>query len=642
MKISPLGPVDADGLSVSSVDASWFGFTGDGKTDNSAAWNSFSAWASSQSSGVVLRFVPALYNFDHSLCLNCLNNIANLRIVGYGSTFQNTYVGLNGNGRRAWPLAFNQIVPATSSYLINQTNPGDTSFSTITPGDAANIAPGSMVLLASLDVQYFGYPWNPHLVDYVRVLSVANGVSQTDRAIKWQHRPDFPDGPGLPPTVWPCGKARVWVLNQPTLSWDFEHIYEGMQINQPLAGGTQSGAQYITISGRKVRFVNAVMQGISPTLIERVEFHGCRFTSGGEPDKLIDEAVFDDCEGPALFWQSSSVNRVRVRGGRYDVYNIGAAKVTDLDGVDIGTLSYGNTYGVSHRASVRGGFVRAISNPSSDLFAGTELVVDGINVSYANGSFAVLKAGTQLTHWGLVPGAWFNIATVGNGFSSDVGSGVLLSISEDATNVYYATTLSPALWPSWAGTLVRATKCGDYRFYNVTGCDDARTASRANSLGLREWELLEATLAGTSATGGAFSLSKWGGAIIEITVIVRQASALAGSVFIINSEMVSNSTFTNQQLMTLTIDATTPGKRVISPTTWTNQAQADTLKFGGASATVLPAGQIITGLSWGKTANSGGVVELQIRFDTGMYGKPIILQTDASGNQIANTTGMIP
>lgn len=632
------GPVDANGMSVGAVGASWFGFVGDGKTDNSAAWNSFSSWARLQTSGVVIKFSPGVYNFDHSKCLNFLQNIKFLRMIAYGAVFQNTYSGgaANGGAARSWSIAGNGI-SASSAWLIQQTTIGATSFSLVNASDAANISVGDLLLATSRDIQYYGYPPNADLLEFWRVASVdfINNVIGIDRQIRWEHRTDYPEVATSP---FPCGKARVWAMSWGGITGDIDHTYEGMSILQ-----APNGTAYQTATGRKIRYLNCpALVGPSPTVIEDIEYENCGFLTAGEPDKLIDHAGFVRCWGPSLGWQSSSVNRVRLVSPRLGGYNIGTAKVTDITDPDIGMLSYGNTYGAARRASIRGGFVRAIQNPAADLTGGTNQNVDGVNVSFANGTFTILKAGTQLTHWGLIEGLTCNLASTATGFSGDIGSGVVTALRDDAANVYVDTTLPFATLPPWASGAVRFSRTGDIRFYGVTGCDDARHASYANSLGLREWEILTALFANTTATGGAFSLNKWCGSITEITVNVRQASALAGAVFMLNSYMVSASTLSNQQEMTLKIDVTTAGKRVLSQAAWTNQAAADALTFGGVNAKVLPAAQLITGLSWGLTAKASPIIELKIKFDTGMYGKPIVLQADASGNLIANVTGSIP
>lgn len=627
------------------------GGIGDGATDNSAAFNRLGA--DLLNSGATVVVVPGVYLFDHSLCLNSFRNIPKLRIVGYGATFQNTYVGQNGNGKRSWPLAYNVVLPTANSFLIAQTVIGSNQIRCLNPSDAANAIPGEKISIISLDEQYFGYPFNPDQFESAGVLSsdTSTGIILLDRNVRWLHRTDFPDGNANVATF-PCGKARFWRMNVPTagapggiVSWDIGHIYEGMQINPTLPGGVDSGvAHYQTFSGRSVRWINCSMPGISPTIIEKAVCQGCKFVDFSEPDKMVDFLDLDDCttDQPGIGFQSSSTNHVRIRGGRYGGVNTGSAKYVEIVGAEIGTLSYGNTYGCARTVSVRDSVVRAITNPASDLTGGSNQSIDGVNASYiAGGTFAVLKAGTQATHWGLIPGTMLNVATAGGLFSGDVGTGALRQLREDATNFYFDTTLNWQTWPPWAGTVLRFLRCGAIRFDNVTGCDDARTASLAGKLGLREWEILHAVFGGTSATGGNFSTSKWCGSISQLIVNVVQASTVASSKFFINSSMLPNTTFTGAQTLSLGIDVTSRVSRTIDFLAFTNRQAADTLTFGGSPVTALPASQIIQSLGWGLTANSGALVELTVRFDTGLYGKQNTIQFDAGGNSIMNVTGML-
>lgn len=431
------------------------------------------------------------------------------------------------------------------------------------------------------------------------------------------------------------------------MSWDIGHIYEGMQINPTLPGGsTTDAAHYQTFSGRSIRWINCSMPGISPTLIEKAICQGCEFVDFSEPDKMIDFLDLDDCttDQPGIVFQSSSTNHVRIRGGRYAGVNTGTAKCVEIIGAEIGTLSYGNTYGCARTVSVCDSVVRSITNPSADVLLGSNQIIDGVNASYiGGGTFAVLKTGNQATHWGLIPGTMLNVATTGGLFSGDVGTGALRQLREDATNLYFDTTLNWQTWPTWAGTLLRFFRCGAIRFDNVTGCDDARTASLASKLGLREWEILHAIFGATGATGGNFSTSKWGGSITKIEINVVQASLVAGARFLFNSTMVPNTTFTGSQTVSLNIDATSRALRTIDlATAWSGSKQAsDTATFGGSPVTALPAAQTIQSLGWGLTANSGALIELTARFDTGLYGKQNTLQFDAGGNSIMNVAGML-
>ena len=276
-------------------------------TDNSTALNKFGEWARAQSAaglGVNVAVPPGTYLFDHSKCQGFLLNIKQLRWSSYGALWQNTYNakvrGANFAFSAPWGFSCLPLRDPTGvhlSWFIEQTIVGSKTFKLVSAADAAKIEVGDWVMLGSLDVQYYGYPPNLQLYEFVRVVDVdiSTGVVGIEQTIRYEHRTDFPD------VTYPkephCGIARVWQLNTGPwtvngstvrrVTWDIDHIYEGMTVGCPL-GVPNVGQTYWTISGRKVRTVDWTGGGFSEFVAGRVYHENPTLLLPGEPDKLVE------------------------------------------------------------------------------------------------------------------------------------------------------------------------------------------------------------------------------------------------------------------------------------------------------------------------------------------------------------------
>ena len=147
-------------------------------TDNSGALAAFGLWARHQSSlGIPVHVtVPPPtgqgYLFNHSLCWLFLVNIKKLKWDNNGVLWQNINT-TSGSFFQPWgalstPLR-NYPANLAQAWLINQTTPGAFVFVLTTPSDASNIVVPSWMMLASLDVAYFGYPPNAQQYEYVEL-----------------------------------------------------------------------------------------------------------------------------------------------------------------------------------------------------------------------------------------------------------------------------------------------------------------------------------------------------------------------------------------------------------------------------------------------------------------------------------------
>lgn len=660
-------------------DFRWAGAVGDGSTDNANAWSSISyigRAASTAGRGFNLLIPPGTYNFNMQTCgYYFLAGIKDLRISGYGATIQNTYTGTNGNWQRPWSLTTATLwnnsggtivgVPNGStnplSWLVQSTAVGDTQITMTTPGDAAAWAVGDPILITSLDLQYLGgYPPNPDQFEYHTVTSVntTTGVVQIDGTIGYQHLSTFPDGGNTP---YPVGKARAWKLSAPfivpnplnpttnytiTLPWDINHIYEGLKINDCPANTTP----YMTTSGKNVQFIDCTTIGISPTVADTVIYKNHVITKVSEPDKMVTHLVLDNvtCLTSGVGFQSSSINNVTIDGGRFAGLNVGTAKYVDIRNAEIDSLSFNNTYGTCRSTNITGGVVRSVSGPASAISGTPQRTIDGTNVTYANGVITVPKAGTYRSHWGLTPGMTLNLATSGGGFSGDTGTGIVTSMTEDATNVYVGVTWPFASLPSWAGTGVRVFNTGSVRCSAVYGSDTIRNLSGATLHGVKPWEYCHAQFANFQQTSGV--LYDFAGAVTKIVANVRQPSSLSAARFVLNISMITDDLLNDPKTVTLTINANLRGKRVISQTSFDGKLTSDNLQLVSTPITTLPTGRLSTiGASWGLggvtlpgSTDQVPMIDLEIFLDGGLYGDTLVRKVDGFGSGVTCVTGLLP
>lgn len=180
------------------VNLSWFGLTsgalvaGTTATANGTALLAFATWARHQSSlgfGVDVFAEPGTYPWDMAVSGHFVANIKELHFSGYQTTWQN--VTANTSFPYQWPddwagfLSTLNGLPSGGRYLINSTTIGSQAITAITPSDFANLVIGDYVLLASLDIEYFGYPPNSSNFEYPAVVSTYSNASASPSSVTY-------------------------------------------------------------------------------------------------------------------------------------------------------------------------------------------------------------------------------------------------------------------------------------------------------------------------------------------------------------------------------------------------------------------------------------------------------------------------
>jgi hypothetical protein len=671
------GPTGATGAAGSGGGSSvtWsfnamFGGVGDGSTNNATAWNSFASaarTASAAGKAVVLELTPGTYNYNHSQCQGFLQNIKKLHVIGHGAIIQNTYdrnvSGANSSYEWPWGPAAQPLwnsAAVDQSYLIQTTAALTTTVTLVTATDSANFAVGQWIMLTSLDIQYYGFPPNCDVFEYAKITAInsGTGVITLDRYVENVHRSDFPDG-GNPH---PGGKARIWQLNTTgwswasPVTWDIDHTYEELTVNP----APNAGSVYTMLTGRQLKTINWTGVGPSESVAFNVEHHSPRFTTQAEPDKLVRNISYNSMDytcGQRLAFQSSSIDVVTIR----DSYITGSlapgnAKHVVVDNCVIDSIAASSTQGMGRTRTVRNSRIFGSGPVNFNLFdAGQLLTVDGTNVAYANGTFAILKSSSMQQQWNCVIGQVIFLTSNTDVYSqnvySDIGSGVVMALREDATKLYIDTTLQFTTLPSWFQK-VGILREGAIRFENCTGCDPVDLASEAARRGQNAREYYRYRFMGKFDQGGGWFYHK--GLLTSLKCNVRQVSPAAGTTLKISCNVFDRATLAASGELDFLFNVNVAGERVITTTAYTGAQSGDSITLNSAAQTNIPVGQIWNGQSQWYFLNLNTssyavyqlpIVDLELIFDLGkistisfpQYGDP-----SAGTHLIAGTTGQLP
>jgi hypothetical protein len=616
----------------------------------------FNTWAKAESAAgraVFLDVPPGTYNFNHKYCQNYLQGIRKLYMRGYAAIFQNTYDRLTdpsgNNAGFEWPWG-----PPTFVYMyngvgpkINNTVPGATTVTLKTLADHTQFAVGDWIVITSLDIQYYGIPPNPDLFEFTQITAIntTTGVLTVLPIIRNEHRDDYPDGGD----VHRCGAARIWQTRSGDAMWDIDHTYEGLEIR--IAPNTD--LSYMNISGQRFKLLNCIVPGTSPSVCERFEMIGGVATGFNEPDKIVTSCLYDNVWiKNELRFQSSSIDHVTVRNCRVDgVLSSGTAKNVLIENCDVNWFSEGvagQPYGNARRTTILGGRIRG-TGPYG--VPGQPLPIDGTSVSFANGTFAVLKAG-PVYQWGIVPGTILNLPATGFGPSGDLGTGVVVRIYEDATKVYFETTLPFATLPTWSDGTVSFKRMGRFTALNVTGCRDIEKASAACALGKDPGEYHEILYLNQAVQGSSDVPGKWG-KLVRARFDVIQTSSIPGvGVRFASAAMPLAATMANDatvKQMEIQIDCMVKGPRDFTTTALIGKTTNDYVKITNTDfsdpvmLTALPADRwYIGGFYWffdsldapNVPARQLPILRVRWEFDRGLWSQILLSETD-SGDGVA-------
>lgn len=627
-----------------------FRAVGNGATDNAEALKAFNAAAQRESlagRGVILHVPSGTYNFNHARCYGFLLGIRKLAVYGYGAVFQNTYdpaIGRNFGAEQGWGFAANPDRLFDPGKKIDSVSVGASKLQLKSSSDMAGFSVGDWLLIGSLDIQYYGFPPNLHYFEFVKVaqLDRSGGSITIEQRVRWPHRDDFPDNKQF-------GRARVWHLkSRADLPWDVSHIYNGLEIrNAP-----KSTVPYITAIGKSITYENCVLPGLSQTIARRVVMRGGAITGGSEPDKLVDQCIYESVDvHKGLDFQSSSINSATFRDCYIDGgLLIGQVKGLHAENCDIQQLQEGGKYGLNNLATFENCLVRKMDKPIRNFGPETLATkVDGETVKFADGRFTISKKTKSLTYWNAVPGAAINLRASKGIFSGSLGTGFITSMTDDDEYIYWETTLPYKEMPEWTDGYVRIQKAGRIRIINSSGCASVTMASSAAAAGKEPWEYRKFVFLGVTDQSGYFAGGD--GVLIKATinVIQRGSSQISDARLVLTQYgAVTADGMVDPQTYTITIDASVPGVRQFSSHELLGRRGKDAVKLSGKDLVSLPSDRHCSGiLNWAYagfvpsrfSAGELPIIEVVLEYDSGLFRNGIPMDRDVSGKSIAGISG---
>ena len=517
------------------------------------------------------------------------------------------------------------------SRLVSQARRGDKTIYLDYAVDSF-IQTDTYYLLASLDIQYYGFPPNTDRFEFVRVIDIdrRNNSVTLENALQYTHRSDFPDGAN----TLSCGRARLWQLNTDEKAWNIDHTYKYLEI-RPCLG---SRLTYLTATGMTLKFVECVLPGISQSVAQSVSIIGGKLLSQSEPDKLVERCVYRDVDMLNASFQSSSIDTVTIDGCTIrGELNTGTAKYISVTNSTINSLDTYANFGANRFTSISNSIVNqykyrnryALDTPQTEIGMG----------HFENGTFHLPKIPSAISHWNVIPGMCLYLCGPHDEFYGDDSAGIVRRLYETEEEMHIETTLPFATLPHWASGRVRIIRGGDFVVRDCTGCDSIRAASVATNAGKREWEFHRYLLAIHKPKSGY-----WLGHVGQLTrMSVNVLTPCAGkdSMFILTQHKARLAgPFAEDWLLELSIDLTVSGRRDFNGTTFMSISPNDRLSFGKSVNTIrTPIWFSGSTTHWafrdtGSEPHMSSHLVVEFEFELGLFRRQLPPLLDDSGNSL--------
>lgn len=638
-----------------------FGARGDGRPANSqansAALNAFGAWARAESAaGRAVHVVvpPGVYHFDYGLAQDCLKGIRTLVFTGHGATFLQTAPG-------GWPW----FSSGNALFFFNKSNPlthgakkGETRIVAQNPAELAQYAPGEMVMIAGLDIQYGGYPPNLYCFDFVAIKAIdhATGTMLFDPPLTHDYRADFPAYPIE--NHW--NGSRIYKLDRDGFSWNVDHNFHGLEIRHE----RERPGNYIQAIGRKVTFRDCVVPGFSESVCEEFLAERCIERSYTEPDKLVKKSVRRDGEMHAGFGlQSASVDLAIAENCKISMVGVGG-KALRLVNCDIGSIGYGGLFGFCD--SVRFENCRIASAPFCyPYMSGARYnFVDGVNVTYADGVFTIRKndlfsieTGGGFTNWNMMPGHLLefcrgragDVSTGGSHLGGDAGAGLVVAIEDRPDAIAIHTTMKAARVPAWSSGQVFVKRRNAPVFANCTGPETIRIASDAERAGARFGEYFRYLFTAETITQGLMLYGRVGKLKRLRANVIKPITGTKGAKVTLG-EMAAYraATMDEPRLLQIELDLTIAGKRDFSLSGMRGAMGSDRVTYDGLARDRLPDNVwcdegmpyfFCTGAPFLGNPAAAPIFELIYEFDIGLLAETNIMHPGAGARVAPDQRG---
>jgi hypothetical protein len=602
----------------------------------SAALNAFGVWARAESAaGRAVHVVapPGIYYFDYAVALNCFKGIVKLVFSGHGAKFLQTHAG-----GLAWPVSCDTVLYRnTVNPLIAAADKGATRVVAATPSELAQYAPGEMVMIAGLDIQFGGYPPNLYCFDFVRIETVdpATGVMTFDPPLSYDYLPTFPAYPVK--NKW--GGSRIYKLDRNGFTWDVDHSFLGLDCRN----ASEAEGSYVLAMGRKLTFRDCTTPGFAESICETFFAERCVERVHTEPDKLVKKTVRRGGDLQAgIGLQSASVDLITVEDCKIKGVAIGGKKLT-FRNCDIGQLGFGGFLGFCDEATFENCRI-GTAQYCYPYMPGSRLnYVDGVNITYANGVFTVLKndayglpSGGGLANWNVMPGQVLQFCRGtpgdsghnGSHIASDLGTGFVVSVEDRPGAIAIMTTLTAAEVPAWSSGQVFVKRRNASVFRNCTGAEPARLGSEASKAGKNFGEYFRYLFTGRNIVQGQSLEGRTGRLVRFCANVIRPIAGLKDAKLTV-SELAAYKASTMESPLHyyIDIDLTIAGRRDFTVQSLRGAVGSDRVSYNGQAQAGLPfdvwceggmPSLFCNGAPFAKDLADQPVFELIFEFDMGL------------------------
>lgn len=297
---------------------------------NSTAVNTFNTAYAAMTGRTLLVIDPGTYAMN-GWTFGASGGV-NLTISAYGVTI-NGAAGTNGLGGSG-PNNDN-----THNAKFTTTSAGASTISLVTSGQTSLFTVGKWVIVTGIDMQGYGYPQNPGLFEFKKILSIGSGTLTFTETLINSYKSTWPAyAPGDGVNLDQGGPGNVYVLRD---AWDQEIEMKGATF------GDNSNLQYGKCRVAQWTDCTFVTFGPCPTM--SILFRSTRCTGAGtgglEVDKCVHRMEFLDSMFRAVDFQSSSVNELYVSNMVQTGSNLrwrgGAQKSNTFLNCSFGAFSFG-------------------------------------------------------------------------------------------------------------------------------------------------------------------------------------------------------------------------------------------------------------------------------------------------------------
>lgn len=388
------------------------------------------------------------------------------------------------------------------------------------------------------------------------------------------------------------------------------------------------------------------------------KIQGCEVTTdaASQLGTVVDGTVLNTIDGTNVYFAVGGVIIGSITGTVLTLTSVSSGSAFDIVGCPISGTGVAPGTIVNSLASGTVGAPGSTYNLSaSGTSAGASITINTTGILKIN----MIALAGNINRWGFVPGMYVNLQAKSplTSFSNDIGTGIVLSVTWDGVRYMAVTTTLPySSIPSWASGLIYLFKTGNVVLEDCTGNDAVRGVSDALQNNVqRYYDYRRAPFAGINGQSMFVFLSA-GAKLVKVKVVLDQVSSIGASVLTIILGTATYPAFVVDSGGTvITIDLTVAGERVITTSAWTGQVGTDAITVGGAGASFLPAGRILSSsgqvslqfFSQAATTGQSPFGYIEFTTDCGIVKRMLARNYDDSGtitlaHQIIPTQGILP